>query len=123
MDFGLTKQQEFVKQMVREFTINEVEPLAAEIDISERFPRETVEKMARYNMMGIPIATKYGGAGGNLGQELKFTAPVRFGDTIKAEVEVIEKLDAKNIMKLSTTCTNQDGAVVLKGIATVMPPK
>ena len=58
-----------------------------------------------------------------LGQELKFTAPVRFGDTIKAEVEVIEKKEEKNIMKLSTTCTNQDGVVVLKGVATVMPPK
>jgi len=58
-----------------------------------------------------------------LGQELRFTAPVRFGDTIKAQVEVIEKLDEKNIMKLSTTCTNQDGVIVLKGVATVMPPK
>ncbi|MGV8982277.1 MaoC family dehydratase [Clostridium sp.] len=58
-----------------------------------------------------------------LGQELKFTAPVRFGDTIKAEVEVIEMFDAKNIIKLNTICTNQDGVVVLKGVATVMPPK
>ncbi|MBU3161703.1 MULTISPECIES: MaoC family dehydratase [Clostridium] len=58
-----------------------------------------------------------------LGQELRFTAPVRFGDTIKAEVEVIEKKVEKNIMKLSTICTNQDGVVVLKGVATVMPPK
>ncbi|MBU3143324.1 MaoC family dehydratase [Clostridium sp. CF012] len=58
-----------------------------------------------------------------LGQELKFTAPVRFGDTIKAEVEVIEKFDAKNIIKLNTICTNQDGVIVLKGVATVMPPK
>jgi len=58
-----------------------------------------------------------------LGQELKFTAPVRFGDTIKAEVEVIEKEEDKNIMKFSTICTNQDGVVVLKGVATVMPPK
>ena len=58
-----------------------------------------------------------------LGQELKFTSPVRFGDTIKAEVEVIEKFDEKNIMKLSTTCINQDGVIVLKGVATVMPPK
>ena len=70
------------------------------------------------------LGTKLPGPGTiYLGQELKFTAPVRFGDTIKAEVEVIEKFDAKNIMKLSTTCTNQDGVVVLKGIATVMPPK
>jgi 3-hydroxybutyryl-CoA dehydratase len=58
-----------------------------------------------------------------LGQELKFTAPVKFGDTIKAEVEVIEKKEEKNIIKLSTICTNQDGVIVLKGVATVMPPK
>ena len=65
MDFSLTKQQEFVKQMVREFTINEVEPIAAEIDRTERFPTETVEKMARYHMLGIPISTEFGGAGGD----------------------------------------------------------
>jgi len=65
MNFGLTKEQELVKQMVSEFTINEVEPIAADIDATERFPSETVEKMARYHMMGIPISTKYGGAGGD----------------------------------------------------------
>jgi 3-hydroxybutyryl-CoA dehydratase len=70
------------------------------------------------------LGTKLPGPGTiYLGQELKFTAPVRFGDTIKAEVEVTEKREEKNIMKLSTTCTNQDGVVVLKGTATVMPPK
>jgi butyryl-CoA dehydrogenase len=65
MNFALTKQQEFVKQMVREFAINEVKPIAAEIDQTERFPMETVEKMARYDMMGIPISTEFGGAGGD----------------------------------------------------------
>ncbi|WAG59235.1 acyl-CoA dehydrogenase [Clostridium estertheticum] len=65
MNFTLTKEQEFVKQMVSEFALNEVKPIAAEIDVTERFPSETVEKMARYHMMGIPIATKYGGAGGD----------------------------------------------------------
>ncbi|NMF06476.1 MaoC family dehydratase [Clostridium beijerinckii] len=58
-----------------------------------------------------------------LGQELKFTAPVKIGDTIKAEVEVIERIEDKNRIKLSTTCTNQDGVEVLKGVATIMPPK
>lgn len=58
-----------------------------------------------------------------LGQELKFTKPVRFGDTITATATVIEKLDAKNIVKLETVCTNQNGDVVIKGVATVMPPK
>lgn len=58
-----------------------------------------------------------------LGQELKFLAPVRIGDTIKAEVEIIEKLEEKNRIKLNTICTNQNGVEVLRGIATIMPPK
>lgn len=58
-----------------------------------------------------------------LGQELKFMSPVKIGDTIKAEVEVIEKFEEKNRIKLSTICTNQNGVEVLIGVATIMPPK
>lgn len=65
MDLTLTKEQEFVKQMVSEFAENEVKPLAAEIDETERYPLETVKKMAKYGMMGMPIAKEYGGAGGD----------------------------------------------------------
>lgn len=65
MDFKLTKEQQLVQQMVRKFTENEVKPLAAEIDQTERFPEETVKKMAKYGMMGIPFAKEYGGAGGD----------------------------------------------------------
>ncbi|NLD10644.1 MAG: acyl-CoA dehydrogenase [Clostridiales bacterium] len=65
MNFQLTKEQEFVRKMVREFATNEVEPLAADIDKEHRFPEETVEKMAKYGMMGIPFPTEYGGAGGD----------------------------------------------------------
>lgn len=65
MNFQLTKEQEFVRKMVREFAETEVEPLAADIDQEHRFPEETVEKMARYGLMGIPFPTEYGGAGGD----------------------------------------------------------
>jgi len=58
-----------------------------------------------------------------LGQTLKFTAPVKFGDTITATAEVLEKNTEKNRATLKTVCTNQDGKVVLEGEATVMPPK
>lgn len=58
-----------------------------------------------------------------LGQELKFTKPVRFGDTVTATCTVSELIPEKNIAKLDTTCTNQRGEVVIKGTATVMPPK
>jgi len=58
-----------------------------------------------------------------IGQTLKFTAPVKIGDTITATAEVIEKFEEKNRIKLKTTCTNQDGVVVIDGEATIMPPK
>ncbi|NLD20469.1 MAG: acyl-CoA dehydrogenase [Clostridiales bacterium] len=65
MNFQLTKEQEFVRKMVREFAETEVEPLAADIDKEHRFPEETVEKMAKYGLLGIPFPTEYGGAGGD----------------------------------------------------------
>ena len=65
MDFSLTKQQELFLQMIREFAEKEVKPLAAEIDETERFPKETVDKMAKLGIMGIPFPAEYGGAGGD----------------------------------------------------------
>ena len=65
MNFNLTKEQQMVRNVVKEFTEKEVKPIAAEIDETERFPRETVEKMAKYNMLGIPFPVEYGGAGGD----------------------------------------------------------
>lgn len=65
MNFQLTKEQEFVRKMVREFAETEVEPLAADIDQEHRFPVETVEKMAKYGLLGVPFPTEYGGAGGD----------------------------------------------------------
>lgn len=58
-----------------------------------------------------------------LSQELSFKRPVKFGDTIEAKVEVIEKLEEKNRLVLRTTCTNQHGEIVIDGKAVVMPPK
>lgn len=66
MDFSLTKEQELVRQMVREFAENEVKPIAAEVDETERFPAENVKKMARYGMLGIPFKKEEGGAGGDV---------------------------------------------------------
>lgn len=58
-----------------------------------------------------------------LGQELKFVKPVRFGDTVTATATVVEKVAEKNRLKLETVVTNQNGDVVISGVATVMPPK
>ena len=53
------------EQMVKNFAETEVKPLAQEIDEQERFPLETVQKMAKLGMFGIIVPTQYGGAGGN----------------------------------------------------------
>ena len=66
MDFTLSKEHAMLRKMYREFAENEVKPLAAEIDEEERFPMETVEKMAKLGMMGIYFPKQYGGAGGDV---------------------------------------------------------
>ena len=63
MDFSQTPQEQLFLQMITAFAEKEVKPLAAEIDEQERFPIETVKKMAKLGIMGIPIPTQYGGAG------------------------------------------------------------
>ena len=66
MDFTLSKEHEMLRKMYREFAENEVKPLATEIDEEERFPMETVEKMAKLGMMGIYFPKEYGGAGADV---------------------------------------------------------
>ncbi|MBO4773991.1 MAG: acyl-CoA dehydrogenase [Bacteroidales bacterium] len=66
MDFSNSKTEELFLQMIRSFAENEVKPLAAEVDEQERFPMETVRKMAELGIMGIPVPKEYGGAGGNV---------------------------------------------------------
>ena len=63
MDFKLSDDHKDLVEMFRDFAENEVKPLAEEVDEEERFPMETVEKMAEMGMMGIPIPEEYGGAG------------------------------------------------------------
>ena len=66
MDFTLSKQQQMVQKMYREFAENEVKPLAKKVDAEEYFPKETAEKMGKLGMMGIYFPTEVGGAGGDV---------------------------------------------------------
>lgn len=63
MDFSLSKKHLLSQTLYRSFAENEVKPLAQEVDEKEEFPRETVEKMAKCGMMGIPVPKEYGGQG------------------------------------------------------------
>ena len=66
MDFRLTKEQEMLQKLFRDFAQNEVKPLAAEVDENEMFPVETVKKMAKLGMLGIYFPKEYGGAGADV---------------------------------------------------------
>jgi butyryl-CoA dehydrogenase len=61
MDFDLTQEQEMAQKLYRAFAEKEVKPLAHAIDEEERFPVETVEKMAGLGFLGIPIPREFGG--------------------------------------------------------------
>jgi butyryl-CoA dehydrogenase len=63
MDFNFSKEELLLQQMYRSFAENEVKPLAQEVDEEERFPAETVKKMAKLGMMGIYLPKEYGGQG------------------------------------------------------------
>lgn len=58
-----------------------------------------------------------------LSQDLKFTKPVYFGDTITACCTVDEIIEDKNRVVLKTVCTNQNGETVIEGKALVLAPK
>lgn len=84
------------------------------------FGQRIVHGILTSGLISAVLANKLPGPGTiYLGQELKFTAPVYLGDDITATVEIVEIREDKKIIKLDTTCVNQDGKKVITGLATV----
>ena len=86
--------------MIREFAEKEVKPLAAEVDEMERFPVETVEKMAKLGIMGIPFPVEYGGAGGDNVLYTFDEARRRFGEELPT-IQQLKELKNKCIWSRS----------------------
>ena len=63
MDFHLTREQELVRQMMHDFTENEVKPIAAETDKTSTYPRENIEKLFDLGVLGMIVPEEFGGAG------------------------------------------------------------
>ncbi len=88
-----------------------------------RFGGRVAHGMLAAGLCSAILGTKLPGPGTiYLGQELKFLAPVRFGDTVTARVEVLEVRADKPIAVLRTWAVNQKGETVLDGKATVLLP-
>ena len=98
--------------------------------VNEDFAKDTFFKtriahgMLSAGFISAVIGTRLPGPGTiYMRQELKFTAPVRIGDTVTAIVEVIEIVAEKKQVRLKTCCVNQDNTTVVDGEALVSPPR
>ena len=63
MDLTFTEEQEMVRKMVRDFSQNEVAPIAAEIDEKGEVPFENIKKMAQLGLLGLTVSEEYDGGG------------------------------------------------------------
>ena len=63
MDFGLTDEQEAIREEVRRFAENEIAPVASEHDRAETYPEDVIERAAEMGLAGAGIPIEYGGAG------------------------------------------------------------
>ncbi len=85
------------------------------------FKERVAHGMLTAGLISAVLGTQLPGVGSiYLSQSLKFVAPVKLGDTVEAEVEVIEKLEEKSRVRLRTVCRNQSGQVVIDGEALIM---
>jgi 3-hydroxybutyryl-CoA dehydratase len=95
----------------------------AEAAAKSRFGGRIAHGMLSAGLISAVLGMKLPGPGAiYLGQTLRFTKPVRIGDTITARAEVVEVIAAKKRARLTTTCVNGAGETVIEGEATVMIP-
>ena len=65
MDFKLSKTHLLQQELFRRFAETEIKPIAEEMDETEEFNMDLVDKLQKYGFMGIPYSKAYGGVGGD----------------------------------------------------------
>jgi acyl dehydratase len=96
--------------------------LDEEFAAATQFGGRIAHGMLTAGFVSAAIASKLPGPGSiYLAQTLRFTKPVRLGDTVTVKLEVLE-VSAKRRVRLATVCTNQHGETVIDGEATVLVP-
>ena len=91
---------------------------------ASRFERRIAHGILSAGLISAVLGMQLPGAGAiYVSQSLRFLAPVYLGDTITAEVEVVELIAEKNRVRLATRCRNQDGVTVAEGESVLLPRK
>ncbi len=62
-EFAFTEEQQMLRDMVKDFTNNEIKPLAAQIDEEGKIPKELIKKLGEVGVLGVAFPEEYGGGG------------------------------------------------------------
>jgi len=122
-EMSFTMNQERVRAYAQATGDNNPIHLDKEAGAASIFGRRVAQGMLTAGLISGVMGTRFPGTGAiYLSQSVKFLKPVFMGDTITVQVKVLEKMAAKNRLRMETVCVNQHGEQVLVGEAMVMPP-
>ncbi|MDQ2072081.1 acyl-CoA dehydrogenase family protein [Haloarcula sp. H-GB4] len=65
MEFDVPSEHRMIRDSVRKFCENEIQPIAQDIEDEHRFPAEIFEALGELDVMGVPISEEWGGLGGD----------------------------------------------------------
>lgn len=130
--FNIGDSAEFTKT-ITEYDVYQYAGVTGDFNpahIDEVYAKETFFKkriahgMLAGGLISAVLGTRLPGPGSiYLRQELNFTAPVYFGDTVTAKVEIVDINLGKKRITLKTICTNQDDKMVVDGEAVISLPR
>ncbi|HYH44627.1 MAG TPA: acyl-CoA dehydrogenase family protein [Thermoanaerobaculia bacterium] len=114
MDFALTPEQRAIAETAREFARREVDPIVEEIDESQRFPREVMDKAGELGFLGIIFPEELGGAGlGYVEYVLVVTELSKVDPSVGISVAAHNSLCTNHIYKFGTDEQRQRWVVPL----------
>lgn len=102
MEFQKTKAQEILQKIAREFAEKEVEPFAAEIDKTGKYPKEIFMKMAKIGFTGIGTPVEFGGSGGDDIDKVIVVSEIAKKCASTAAILSIHTIFAQGILKFGT---------------------
>ena len=79
VSFGLTEEQKMIQQLARDFSRNEIAPVAEQYDQSHEYPWPVVNKAQELGLTAIPVPEEYGGLGLNLFEEVLVAEELAWG--------------------------------------------
>ena len=63
MNFDFSQEERMVMETAREFAVNELKPIASEIDRNHKIPEDVIKKLSKLGFFGVYVPEEYGGAG------------------------------------------------------------